>query len=138
MRDANVIIRGDGLDLVHPGFPEIEQTGIAAAQIIRILHRKCPSPAGKADVLLVVRYHEPYEEERGDPYRGFGFSLTGCLFKKRYSSDLRVVHAEDIVCQFIRTEYQEYGPESSRCSPYIHVLPLVRVCSMHPCLSVDS
>ena len=101
LRDSNIIVRGEGLDLAHPGFPEVEQTGITAAQIVRILHRKDRNSTQTANVLLIVRCHEPYEEEKEDPYRGFGFALTGCLFKKHYSSELRVVDAEDIVCQFV-------------------------------------
>lgn len=128
LRDANVIIRGrDAIDLMDPSLPEVEDTGLMAAQILRIL-RHNPSKLPQNDtVLLIVRCYEPYQGEADkDPYRGFGFALAGCLFQKRYG-EMRIARADDIICQFIQTDYEEPGGEEM-IPPHVHVLPLVKVC----------
>ena len=110
-RDANALVRTSQAfrDIADPELPLIEEMGISPVQIIRILWEKgvrdtlLPQTAAEK-VLLVVRRYKPLSQEAQtrDPYRNFGFALSGCLFCAELL-DLEVIRACDVVCPFAST-----------------------------------
>lgn len=127
-KDANVIIRKTGqrgVDLADASTPEIEDTALAAAQILRILLAEDGS--SRPTILLIVRRHRELSRElaQHDPYRGLGFGVAGCLYHASYEA-FEVIAADAVVCPFARTEYSSMHSLAVPTN-LVHVLPLARV-----------
>lgn len=131
-KDANIIIHKSGktgIDLADASTPEVDETSLVAAQIVRILWIK--DGGSRPTVLLIVRRHRELAVDLShhDPYLGLGFAVAGCLYQSSYQ-EFEVITADAVVCPFARTQY---GVSPTQVPGFpkdlVHVLPLVRVCA---------